>query len=138
MESKNRPTSSEEVAVIETPVGVSPSTAETSRNKTTFIDLSISSMPGLELKKANTQADVSILDPGPADASNKLGSQTHSHQKNQEQKVQPQRKNMPALRKRGATALQKQYSQPLSGELAAVKPSSKRQKRCSNNGYMNS
>lgn len=45
---------------------------------------------------------------------------------------------MPTLRKRGSAALRKQYSQPLSGEAAGTKPSSKRQKRQSNNGYMNS
>jgi hypothetical protein len=138
MESKNRQSTSDEIAVIENPAGVSPSTAETSRNKSAVIDLSASTASGLELKKTNTQVDVSAVNPSTAVSSNKPDSQTHGHQKNREPKVQPPKKNMPALRKRGAAALQKQYSQPLSSELGAVKPSSKRQKRCSNSGYMNS
>lgn len=138
MESKNRQTSSDEIAVIENPAGASPSTAETSRNKSTIIDLSMSTASVLDSKKTAAQAEVTLVNPSAGASSKKSESRAHAQSKNREPKVQPQKKNMPALRKRGAAALHKQHSQPLSGELGAVKPSSKRQKRCSNNGYMNS
>ena len=50
-----------------------------------------------------------------------------------------QKKNMPALKKRGAdgTAAQRKQKHKQS-ESVVVKPPSKRQKRCSTSGYMNS
>jgi hypothetical protein len=89
MDSKKRQTSSDEIAIIENPGATATTHLEGGRNKTGFIDLSL---PSLELKKSNTLVDVSVLNPSDTVL---------------DKKPQTSRKNMPALRKRGVTALQK-------------------------------